>query len=231
MRAAALEQRRPEAAAHADVYAALSRVIDPELDQDVVELGFVAGVVREGTRVSVELRLPTYWCAPNFSWLMVSDAREALLELSGVKEAQVTLIDHHATTEISAGVNAELSFEQSFPDHADGELGDLRTLFRRKAFLVRQGRAVAPLGHERLAHATLSDLPETPATSAYLEVRGELGLDCSPDAPALSDAAGRPVRDIEDHLRRVRMIGVSLEGNSAMCRGLLQTRYGKVMAE
>ena len=228
MRAAALEQRRPGAGQDADVYAALSRVVDPELDQDVVELGFVAGVEREGARVSVELRLPTYWCAPNFSWLMVSDAREALLRVPGVDEAEVTLIDHHATTEISAGVNAGRSFEQSFPDHADGELGELRTLFRRKAFLVRQGRAVASLERERLPGATISDLPETPATDAYLEVRGELGLDCSPGAPALSDAAGRPVRDVEDHLRRVRMIGVSLEGNSAMCRGLLQTRYGKV---
>ena len=227
MRAAALEQRRPGRGAHADVYAALSRVIDPELDQDVVELGFVAGVERDGARVSVKLRLPTYWCAPNFSWLMVSDAREALLGVPGIEAAEVTLIDHHATTEISAGVNSELSFEQSFPDHADGELCDLRTLFRRKAFLVRQGRAVAPLERERLSEATLSDLSATPATAAYLEVRGELGLDCSPSTPVLTDAAGRPVRDIEDHLRRVRMIGVSLEGNSAMCRGLLQTRYGK----
>ena len=228
MRAAALEQPRRGAEPDADVYAALSRVIDPELDEGVVELGFVAGVRREGARVAVELRLPTYWCAPNFSWLMVADAREALLALPGIEQADVTLIDHHASDEISAGVNDGRSFEQSFADHADGELGDLRTLFRRKAFLVRQGRAVAQLTRDRLPEATLSDLPVTTVTAAYLAVRGELGLDCSPAAPALSDAAGRPVRDVEDHLRRVRMIGVSLEGNSAMCRGLLQTRYGKV---
>lgn len=228
MRAAALDERRPGTGRDAAVYAALSRVIDPELDQDVVELGFVAGVQRDGPRVAVQLRLPTYWCAPNFSWLMVSDAREALLEVPGVDRADVTLIDHHATDEISDGVNAGRSFEGAFPDHADGELGELRSLFRRKAFLARQARALRELPRERVAEATLAELPDTPAAAAYLAVRDELGLDCGPSAPAVSDAAGRRVRDVDDHLRRVRMVDVSLEGNGAMCRGLLQTRYGKV---
>lgn len=212
-----------------DVYSALSRVIDPELDEEIVGLGFVARAEVHERHVSVELRLPTYWCAPNFSWLMVSDAREAVLALAGVETVDVTLIDHHAGDEISAAVTGGRSFEQAFGADADASgLEDLRVLFRRKAFLVRQGRALRALDRGRLPEATLSELPDAPATHAYLEVRQELGLDCSPAAPVLSDPAGRPVRNVDAHLRRVRMVGVSLRSNGAMCRGLLKTRYGKV---
>lgn len=231
MRSAALEERRGEAAAATEdeVRSALSRVIDPELDEDIVGLGFVARTEVREDHVTVQLRLPTYWCAPNFSWLMVSDARDAVLALRGVESVEVTLIDHHAGDEISAAVTGGRSFAQAFGADADASgLDDLRLLFRRKAFLARQGRALRALDRGRLPEATLSDLPASPATEAYLEVRGELGLDCSPAAAALTDPAGRPVRDIDAHLRRVRMVGVSLRTNGAMCRGLLQTRYGKV---
>ena len=222
------ERRRGGAVEETDVYAALSAVIDPELDEDVVGLGFVAAVRVEGRAVSVELRLPTYWCAPNFSWLMASDAREAVLAMPGVEQVEVKLVDHHAGDVISAGVSAGRSFEEAFAAEADGDLQALRTLFRRKAFLVRQGRALRTLPRDAVAGATLGDLPDLPHTHAYLEVRRELGLDCSPHATALTDAAGRAVRDVEAHLRRVRMVDVSLRSNGAMCRGLLQTRYGKV---
>ena len=231
MRSAALAERRGgEAGATEDeVYATLSRVIDPELDEQIVGLGFVARVAIAGREVGVDLRLPTYWCAPNFSWLMVSDAREAVMALPGVDHVEVRLIDHHASEEISEAVTRGHSFEQAFGADADGSgLEDLRLLFRRKAFLMRQGRALRGLARERLSEATLGELPDAPTTDAYLEVRRELGLDCSPAAAALSDPVGRPVSNIDAHLRRVRMVSVSLRSNDSMCRGLLQTRYGKV---
>ena len=62
----------------ARVLDALGGVIDPELDEPVTTLGFVSSceVSAEGD-VTVHLRLPTPQCAPNFAFLMASDARTA----------------------------------------------------------------------------------------------------------------------------------------------------------
>jgi metal-sulfur cluster biosynthetic enzyme len=221
-----------------DVLDALSGVLDPELDEPLVELGFVQRVEVEnlpsGARVRVEMRLPTYWCAPNFSWLMAANLREALLSHEGIAEAEVVLNDHHASREISRGVNAGRSFGQVFGSGTPGELADLRELFRRKAFLVRQERLVRALQQAAapaeaqtpgLAALTIADLPNTEPARAYVAARAELGLDCSAHARVMTDASGRPVRDLDTHLRLARLMRVAMEGNGAMCRGLLATRY------
>ena len=60
------------------VWARLASVIDPELDESVTELGFVTTVeVDAEGGVDIAYRLPTYWCAANFAYLMASDAQEA----------------------------------------------------------------------------------------------------------------------------------------------------------
>ena len=71
----------------ATVLDALSGVRDPELDEPITDLQFVSSLDIEDGAVSVNLRLPTYYCAPNFAYLMVADAREALLSVEGVEEA------------------------------------------------------------------------------------------------------------------------------------------------
>lgn len=210
-----------------DVRGALATVLDPELDEDLVELGFVDDVAVERGRVAVRLRLPTYWCSPNFSWLMAQDARAAVLGLPGVDEVEVTLADHHAGEEIAVGVNEGRSFGEVFGAEDDGTLRVLRRAFRRKAFQVRQDRLLRSLAAPR-ADVTVGELPDTDATRAYLAARSELGLDCDPRAPAICDPEGRPVSDLEAHRHRLRLVRVSVETNSAMCRGLLATRYGKV---
>jgi metal-sulfur cluster biosynthetic enzyme len=44
----------------------LQRVLDPELDESVLHLGFIASLhVHEG-HATVALRMPTSWCAVNF---------------------------------------------------------------------------------------------------------------------------------------------------------------------
>jgi hypothetical protein len=104
----------------------------------------------------------------------------------------------------------------------------LRDLFRRKAFIVRQERLVRSLrggSPAALAALTVGDLPDSEEARAYLEVRAELGLDCSPKAPVMTDPGGRPVHDLERHLRRARLMRVGMRGNGAFCRGLLATRY------
>jgi metal-sulfur cluster biosynthetic enzyme len=240
---AAAERPRCADLGEADVIAALGGVVDPELDESIVELGFVRGVHvtaahadaetagEPRARVRVELRLPTYWCAPNFSWLMAEDVREALLRDPRVAEVEVALTDHHAAAEISSGVSSGRVFQDVFGGAPDGRLVTLRALFRRKAFLTRQEHALKPLTGtaDKLARLRIADLPDTESVRAYLAVRAELGLDCSPRAPALTDAAGRPVsadRAVA-HLRRARLMRVSTEGNAAFCRGLLATRYGE----
>jgi metal-sulfur cluster biosynthetic enzyme len=214
------------------VHAALATVRDPELDEPLTGLGFVASIELDGRCVRVRLRLPTYFCAPNFAYMMTADARAALEAVPGVGRAEVTLIDHHASDEISSGVANRRGFVETFPDEATEELDGLRRLFVAKAFLARQGRLVAELRNrgittERMASLRVMDLPESDDTCAYLARRAELRLDMSPAAPFLVDAAGRTVAGdaIDPHLRFIRAVALSLETNASFCKGLLATRY------
>jgi metal-sulfur cluster biosynthetic enzyme len=210
----------------------LKGVLDPELDESLVELGFVAGVRVQGAEVQIDLRLPTFWCAPNFSWLMAEDTRQAVSSLPGVKQVNVTLLDHYASDEISAGVSAHHSFEQSFEGEATGDLAALRRLFRRKSFYRRQDRLFSTLPRNRLVPGLrIADLPDSPETCAYLAIRSELNLDCAPDTLALTDVQGRLVEDVTAHLRRIGLMRVSMDANTVMCRGLLDARYGLATAE
>jgi metal-sulfur cluster biosynthetic enzyme len=215
--------------AEREVLGALAVVRDPELDEPITELGFVAAVRAQSGAVEVRLRLPTYFCAPNFAWLMAGDARRALRALPGVRDARVVLEDHFASEAIDAGGR----FQDAFAGEADAEPGELRTLFARKGFLARQHAACEPLlragrTFAELAGMAVADLPAGGATERYLQRRAELGLDLRPQAPLVVTAAGAPVAaaDVERHLRVARSIRVSIEGNAELCRGLLETRYG-----
>ena len=104
--------------APAAVLAALETVRDPELDEPVTSLGFVAScTVSPDGDAQVRLRLPTYFCAPNFAFLMVADAYDAVAALPGVRRAEVVLDEHFASDAINGGVAAHAGFAQSF----DGE--------------------------------------------------------------------------------------------------------------
>jgi metal-sulfur cluster biosynthetic enzyme len=214
------------------VRAALAGVRDPELDESVTDLGFVAEVTVAGGRVEVGLRLPTYFCAPNFAWLMVNDAQAAVRSVPGVREVQVHLVDHFAADEINTGVGGGQGFDATFAGLADGELDELRHVFRRKALASRQDRLCRTLlaggaTPGDLAQRRLGDLPPGPDTDTYLQRRAELGLDVSPEAWFLVDKTGAPVSPerVTAYLRRLRTVAVSIEGNAGFCRGLLATRY------
>ena len=218
------------------VLGALSGVRDPELDEPVTELGFVSELEVEGDVVSVRLRLPTYFCAPNFAYLMVADAKEALLSIPGVRRASVTLDDHYASGEINGGVNDERGFDGAFPGETEGpDLEALRTVFRRKSFVSRQEKLCRELlsdGHTpaELAGMRLGEVSRLEAFEKYLERRAELGLSVSPEAPFVVDPDGRKVPEeaVVEHLRFARTVRVSIEGNAGLCRGLLATRYDGV---
>ena len=209
---------------------ALSGVRDPELDEPVTDLGFVSDLRIGEDAVRVRLRLPTYFCAPNFAYLMVADAREAILSVPGVRRANVILDDHYASEEL----NAHDAFDAAFPGETVGpDLTELRTTFRRKSFVSRQEQLCRSLladdrAPRDLARMSLGDVPSSANFETYLDRREELGLDVSLEAPLVVDPDGRrvPEEAVVEHLRFARTVRVSIEGNAGLCRGLLEVRYG-----
>jgi metal-sulfur cluster biosynthetic enzyme len=216
---------------------ALRRVFDPELDESIVELGFVGEVRVDGDTVELGLRLPTFWCAPNFSYLMAHDARVAVLQVDGVRQVRIDLKDNAYSDEISVGVSSGRSFVQVFPGQADGDdLDELRLVFARKAFGMRQEQltrflldtGLTPEQVVRLRTADTATLPRgaAPLAQMYLDRRRRLGLDSE---VLICDDEGEPIAsdELEEHLKRMRKQRVSMTFNSLMCRGLLEARYGR----
>src|SRR5215467_5174812 len=92
----------------------LAQVLDPELDEPILDLGFIRSFELRSGHASVELRLPTSWCAVNFAYLMAEDVRHALLTIEGIDRITVRLGDHCAAAEIESAVNEGLSFAEAF---------------------------------------------------------------------------------------------------------------------
>lgn len=221
-------------ASRSEVLDALSGVRDPELDEPITDLDFVSELEIEDGAVFARLRLPTYFCAPNFAYLMVADAKAALLSVPGVDRARVVLDDHYASDEINGGVNDRRGFDGAFPGETEGpDLEELRIIFRRKSFVSRQEQLCRTLLSDGLnpvdlSGMTLGEAPPSRDFETYLKRRAELGLDIGPDTPLIVDPDGKkvPVDAVVQHLRFARTVRVSIEGNASLCRGLLATRYG-----
>jgi len=219
----------------AEVLAALETVRDPELDEPVTSLGFVASCTVSADGVAeVRLRLPTYFCAPNFAFLMVADAYDAVSGVDGVRRAEVVLEDHFASDAINGGVAARAGFVQSFDGLAVDELDTLRADFVRKAVLAGTDRVCRPLlvagrTTDDLAELTLGDVPPSADRERLRARRAELGLPATDDSALLVDAVtGEAIgaQALPLHLRKARLTRVSAEANSGVCRGMLRTRYG-----
>src|ERR1700751_4789342 len=122
-----------------EVWSALNAVTDPEIDESVVSLDFVTEVkVDSDNRVEIDFRLPTYWCAPNFAFLMASDMRDAVIELEWVSEVSVKLFDHFSADLINRGVALRQDFRDAFPGETDDDLSAIRQKFLGRAFERRQ---------------------------------------------------------------------------------------------
>jgi metal-sulfur cluster biosynthetic enzyme len=219
----------------ARVLAALATVRDPELDEPITSLGFVGScVVTDGGDVDVHLRLPTPQCAPNFAFLMASDARQAVRGVAGVREVGVVLDDHYTGDEINAALRAGGDFAVAFPGQGSGDLEALRGLFTRKALLARQGRVCTMLlagdetDHATVAAMCVADLPDHPEVARCLALRRELRLPWRPPDPAIvaGDGSRIPASEFPAWLRRARLVGLSLESNGGLCRSLLRVRHG-----
>jgi metal-sulfur cluster biosynthetic enzyme len=223
----------------AQVWACLQAVTDPELDESVVELNFVTRAdVDPMNRVHIEFRLPTYWCAANFSFLMADDMRHAVSALDWVEGVDVVLGEHMFADKINAGLARGLSFQETFGAEADGSLDELRRTFLVKAFQRRQvallnhltGTGLAPATIVGLTLAELRGLPVEDEgeklVRRYLERRAVVGP-MRADAPAFIDAEGARLKadGLGRYVSALRRVGVNAEFNSALCRGLLSVRF------
>ena len=225
----------------------LAQVLDPELDEPILDLGFVRSLVLASGHAKVELRLPTSWCAVNFAYLMAADVRRALLGVEGIERATVSLGDHCAAEEIAAAVNNGRSFAEAFPGEASGSLEALRLTFLRKGFLSRQQALLRGLREAgcsppmicalRLGEVSIEndttivrrvEVGSAAILQRYLERRAELGFACDPVAPLIIDLEGRPfsAQQLQAHYEAARTVRVALEANGSFCRALLSLRHG-----
>ncbi len=230
-----------------EVWTALDSVMDPELDESVTSLEFVTDVeVDAQGRVGITWRLPTYWCSPNFAFLMSSDMRDATRDLPWVKSVSVKLLDHFSAELINRGVDGDQDFREAFPGESDDDLQSVRAKFLGKAFERRQELLVRHLlGAKHSADAlvayTLSDLLNLP-----LNVEGErlrnmyvwawrrvYSERAEADLAFVSlEKAGCPLEaaTLRDHLRKVGGVRRNAEYNSFICRSLLTERNNDLLA-
>ncbi len=219
----------------ARVLDALGSVHDPELDEPITELRFVTSceVTLDGD-VDIVLRLPTPQCAPNFAYLMASDARNAVRRLPAVRRVTVRLEDHYTGDEINAAVARGEGFTGAFPGETDDDdLDALRRLFHRKALVARQSRLCEALlaggaTAEQICAGRVADLPGVPDARRCLELRRHLGIPRDDDSPAFVLPSGEPLAagNLERWLRTARLVRTGLEVNGDICRSLLQIRHG-----
>ncbi|MCV7226232.1 iron-sulfur cluster assembly protein [Mycolicibacterium komossense] len=214
---------------------ALGVVIDPELDEPITDLGFVHTVdVMPDGDVEVHLRLPTSFCAPNFAYLMASDAKDVLAGLDWTRTVTVELDDHHDSDIINRGLAADAGYRGTFAHEAETDLDELRVTFQRKAHTAAMERCLTALLRAdparpvtELGTVTIADLPGNATTESLLRRRVSIGLSTTPVDLVMVDHQGNGYtpESVPLMLRRARSTRISIDGNAHFCRGLLRTRY------
>ncbi|MGH7916062.1 MAG: metal-sulfur cluster assembly factor [Candidatus Binataceae bacterium] len=222
----------------AQVWRQLASVTDPELDEPLPDLGFIQSVeVESSNDVRVTFKLPTYWCAANFAFMMARDIRERIEELGWVQRATVELVDHFCGSEINRGVADSDSFKAAFPDEATGDLDDLRRVFQAKAFMHRQAYLLRYLLREftaaQLVALTVSELAALQITDEaglrmrrrYVAARQELAARIPSDLAFVRPSGqGLTAESLPDYLKELRGASANIDFNVAMCSSLLRAR-------
>lgn len=223
----------------------LDGVNDPELDEPITEMGFVerADVLEDG-RVEIDFRLPTYWCSPNFAYLMLDDMARAVEALSWSPEARIVLHDHMFAEDVNRGVSEGKSFAEIFAALSDtSTLDELRLKFRHKAFLRRQEAVILALREAGYGNADIVGMTVAAFDAAqmkgpqdahvkrrYREALLARWNDLNTHDPVIVEWDGSPIAaaDLADHLGKLRNVRINMEFNGALCRGLKTTRYKEV---
>ena len=221
------------------VNACLATVMDPELDESVTELGFITEVeLQSEGEVRIGFRLPTYWCAANFAFLMADDMRRAVQTLPWVTQVRVQLYDHMYAEAINQGVTDGAGFQAAFGVAAEGGLEALRRTFELKAFQRRQEALLEHLISIKHLPESLVALDVESLQTLALDADGEKLVERYLERRSLVDGArlafvdteGQPIaaESMSAHLRNLRSVGVNAEFNGALCRGLLAVRDKEV---
>ena len=223
----------------ADVWRQLETVVDPELDESVTDMGFISNIdVDEKNCVHIGFRLPTYWCAANFAFMMADDMRTAVRALPWVQDTDIVLGEHMYADAINRGVKEGLSFQDTFGDEANGNLDDVRRTFLVKAFQRRQEALInhflkAGNSAEAIVTSSIDSLSTlanddegAKLTARYLERRGVIEA-FTGTSPAFIAADGKaiPASELTSYLAGLRRIRANAEFNGALCRGLLAVRF------
>ncbi|MEX3010577.1 metal-sulfur cluster assembly factor [Hoeflea sp. TYP-13] len=228
-----------------EVWERLDLVMDPELDEPITEMGFVEDVViGDDGGVEVTFRLPTYWCSPNFAFLMAEGIRREVSEIPWVAAVRVRLEDHMAADEMNAAVNEGRDFADVFAGLTDGgDLGDLREKFDGKAFQRRQETVINVLlknGYlsRDLVRMTLAELDminlDDPdwdrARLRYVDLLVSKAIARFPLDLAFQTYDGVPIAQdgFSKHMETLRGVRLNMEFSGALCRGLKKTRYKEV---
>lgn len=229
----------------AEVWGCLARVNDPELDEPLTELGFVESVeVIDHQRVEVGFRLPTYWCSPNFAFLMAFGIRREIETLRWVQGIRVELHDHCFGDEINVAVNDGRAFNDVFAEYCDGaDLEEVIEKFQIKAFDRRQEAVLLELRRhglsaEQIVSMTLCEFDRIAFRDdeaikqkpRYRELLLSRKLAERPEDSAFLTWGGQRLTagTLSEHLGRLRSIRLNMEFNGAMCRDLAATRYKEV---
>ncbi|MDS0293684.1 iron-sulfur cluster assembly protein [Halogeometricum luteum] len=231
-----------------DVRDRLDRVTDPELDESIVELGYLDDITLRGSTVDVTFSLPTAWCSPAFAWMMASDARDEVESLPSVETATVTLRDHMHESEITEGVNARASFGSTFPD-ADGDVAGIRASLDDKARVGRQFEAMnalldAGLDERQIVALRREDLSlddgavfvrdgsvgvsvEREPLAEYVEKVEATGLVETGEDVLFRTPDGDPISPDRFDLvhKRSRLANVNMTGQGNICDALNEARF------
>lgn len=230
-----------------EVWRRLDLVTDPELDEPMTDMGFIETVaVSDGGVVQVFFRLPTYWCSPNFAFLMADGVRRAVEGLPWVERCVVQLEDHLCADELNAAVNAGRSFAEAFAQRTGGDtLAAVRETFERKAFDKRQEAVL--LGMRAMGFTPADAVSMTLGALDLLVLEDDEGARQAPRYRALlvgrglavvgadhafPDPDGRPLT-VEGYAARMsalRSVRINMEFGGALCRGLKRSRYREAPA-
>jgi metal-sulfur cluster biosynthetic enzyme len=227
--------REAQALRQAQVWACLEGVTDPELDESVVELNFISKAeVDPMNRVHIEFRLPTYWCAANFAFLMADDMHRAVSALAWVQGVSVVLGEHMYADKINHGLAHNLSFQATFGNDASAELDELRQTFLVKAFQRRQEallRHMLKIGHqpEDLVTMTLADLRAAKVDDSLRQRYLDRRQAHPGEKRAFIDVLGNPLdaETLSAYLQTLGRVTINAEFNGALCRGLLAQRFSE----
>jgi metal-sulfur cluster biosynthetic enzyme len=236
------------------VLRALSTVTDPELDEPITDLGFVKDLsVSARGEVSLDLVTSTFWCSPNFVYLMLEEARDVVARIPGITSVRVQLEGHHDSNRINGGINSGQSFSECYATEATGDLDELNRMIRTRALRSRLSSMVAAMSRAGVTPSELLDVSQGEVSSdgdsfivksrgksyeisepadvqrvaRYLSFLGSLGRT---DGPLMIwDLDGTPLdgEELSSMLTLARASRSNFSLNAELCRALLSARMGR----